>query len=137
MAVSVVGKVKPVTVLEYEGRLFEGSIPLSIGLSPGSEALTFVGTARLKVLSNTPWELRASFKGLRIGGEEIRSEAIFITVGKEKVELGASSGPLMEGERGIWPLELGIVVVLPPEVGGSAEGEAELILEISLSGARP
>ncbi len=137
VGVSIVGKVRAVTVLNYEGRLFEGNIPLSVELSPGSETFVFVGTIRLEILSNVPWKLGVSLRAFRIGGEEVRPEAIYIVVGKEKVQLGAGSTPIMGGDRGIWPLELGITVALPPGTGGPVGGEAELILEISLSGARP
>lgn len=137
VSVSVVSKVKPVTVLEYGGRLFAGSIPLSVELTAGAEPFSFTGSFRLKVLSNTPWKLQVSLKGLRVGGEEIRPDEVLLVWDNRKAELGASSDTLITGDRGIWPLEFGIVVAVAPEIGGSVEGEAELILEISLSGARP
>lgn len=56
-------------------------------------------------------------------------------MGEGRAVLGVGSDVLVEGGRGIWPLEFEIRVVPPPEAGGS--GGEELTLSLRLSGARP
>ena len=132
VGVQVVGKVKAVTVLEYEGRLYKDVVSVPVQLDSSSPS---GGKVQLRVLSNTPWRLYVSVKGVRVGEKEIEPEEVILRVGERKIAVGAKKTLLITGDRGVWPLDCELSVTLPPEVGGS--GEVELVLNFSAVGALP
>lgn len=134
--VRVVGKVKAVTVLEYGGRLYEEGVPVTVFLRPDVDS-SFDGEIHLRVMSNTPWRLYVSVKGIRVGGEEkeVVPKGIVLRVGERRVAVGAKKTLLITGDRGVCPLDCELSVTFPPEVGGS--GEVELVLNFSAVGALP
>jgi len=132
--VRVVGKVKAVTVLEYGGRLYEEGIPVTVFLRPDVDS-SFDGEIHLRIMSNTPWRLYVSVKGIRVGEKEIEPEEVILRIGERKIAVGAKKTLLITGDRGVWPLDCELSVTFPPEVGGS--GEVELVLNFSAVGALP
>ncbi len=137
VGVQITSRVKAVTVLEYEGRLYEDGflVPVRLTLSP--EGTYFVGKVVLEVLSNTPWELRIYPVEFHVGDRVVRPERILLFWGERRFSLGVSSHASITEGRGVWSLELEIRVIVPPEADGSEGGKAELTLSLSVSGARP
>jgi len=91
---------------------------------------SFGNEVRLQVLSNTPWRLYVSVKGLRVGGKDVRPEEVILRVGERRVTVGGKETLLVAGDRGVWPLRCELSVTLPPEVDGS--GEVVLVLSFSV-----
>ncbi len=123
-------KVNPVAALNYQDKVYRGSLRVVVPLHPaGADPLELVGELELSVLSNVGWALYVSLAG--DGDRESADGKVILLIGGKEVVVGARPTAIASGSNGVFPLRLDLRAAVPPEARGSVRGEVVLLFTLT------